>query len=161
MGFESAPGRPSSTWVAGRASSTSAATPTISTGIWWWTTNRAQRQPRAFSGSSTVCCAMRRECSLPKGKREKFLIRRPANPSMAGTSVREITSARNTAPAAATPMIVRNGMPTTASPHSAMMTVAAANTTEPPAVPAASPTAWSGGIPRSTPSRCRAMMNSP
>ena len=37
-------------------------------------------------------------------------------------------------------------MPTTARPHSAMMTVSAANTTAPPAVPTASPAASSRGM---------------
>ena len=58
-------------------------------------------------------------------------------------------------------MIVRNGMPTTARPHSAMMTVRAAKTTELPAVPAARATASSGGMPRRGRRGAGPMMNRP
>ena len=68
----------------------------------------------------------------------------PAKPSIAGSSVNAIISAMKTEAAAARPMTVRNGMPTTVSPHSAMITVRAAKTTELQAVPTASRTDSSG-----------------
>ena len=68
----------------------------------------------------------------------------PAKPSSAGSSVIATSTATATVPAAARPITVRNGMPTTASPASAMTTVAPAKTTAEPAVPTARPAASVG-----------------
>ena len=110
----------------------------MSTGIRWRTTNRAQRRRRS-------CPGRRRTAGDPLGARAEGQPGElgdlaPAKPSIAGSSVSAISSATATEPAAARPMTVRKGMPTTVRPHSAMITVRAAKTTEPPAVPAASPT---------------------
>ena len=85
----------------------------------------------------------------------------PAKPSIAGSSVSAISSATVTDAAAARPMTVRNGMPTTVRPHSAMITVRAAKTTELPAVPMASGTDSSGVMPLSRLVRCLDKMNRP
>ena len=85
----------------------------------------------------------------------------PAKPSMAGSSVRAISSATVTEAAAARPMTVRNGMPTTVRPHSAMITVRAAKTTELPDVPMARGTDSAGVMPLSRLVRCRDKMNRP
>lgn len=71
-----------------------------------------------------------------------------------------MANATATVPAAASPIAVRNGMPTTASPQSAMMTLRPANTTELPAVPADRPADSSGSMPSSRWPRWRARMNS-
>jgi hypothetical protein len=63
--------------------------------------------------------------------------REPAMPKMAGSSVVAMRTAVRTVPAAANPITVRNGMPTTDKAASAMITVQPANTTAVPAVPAA------------------------
>ena len=63
--------------------------------------------------------------------------RLPRSPSAAGSSVVAISTATITAPAAARPITVRNGMSTTIRPTSAITTVAPANTTALPAVPVA------------------------
>lgn len=55
--------------------------------------------------------------------------------------------AANTAPAAATPMTLRNGMPTIMRPSRAIMTVTPAKTTALPAVPTAVAVDSSGSIP--------------
>ena len=80
---------------------------------------------------------------------------------MAGSRVKAISSATVTEAAAARPMTVRNGMPTTLSPHSAMITVRAAKTTALPAVPMARGTDSSGVMPLSRLVRCLDKMNTP
>ena len=72
-----------------------------------------------------------------------------------------MSSATVTDAAAARPITVRNGMPTTVSPHSAMITVRAAKTTELPAVPMASGTDSSGVMPLSRLVRCLYRMKTP
>ena len=61
--------------------------------------------------------------------------------------------------AAATPIVVRKGIPATASPHSAMITVSPAKTTADPAVATARATDSSGSMPSRSWSRCRETMN--
>ena len=85
--------------------------------------------------------------------------RGPANPSIAGSKVIAMSIATATTPAAARPITDMNGMPTRVSPHSATMTVSAANTTELPEVPTARATDSSTSIPRITLARCRDAMN--
>ena len=80
---------------------------------------------------------------------------------MAGSSVRAISKATVTEAAAARPMTVRNGMPTMVRPHSAMITVRAAKTTELPAAPMASGTDSSASSPLSRLVRCLDKMNEP
>ena len=60
-------------------------------------------------------------------------------PRIAGSRVSATSTAMNTVPAAARPMLVRNGMPTTTSADRAMSTVRPAKTTAEPAVPTATP----------------------
>ncbi len=62
--------------------------------------------------------------------------------------------------AAATPIVVRNGIRATASPHSAMITVSPAKTTAEPAVATARAADSSGAMPSRSWSRCREVMNS-
>ena len=71
-----------------------------------------------------------------------------------------MSTATATAMAAATPMIVRNGMPATARPSSAMITVIAANTTAEPEVATARAADSSGSMPCFSWSWWREMMNS-
>lgn len=85
---------------------------------------------------------------------------RPAKPSSAGARVIATSTATVTVPAAARPITVRNGMPTTARPARATTTVAPAKTTAEPAVPTARPTASSGESPSSRFCRCREVMKS-
>ena len=70
-----------------------------------------------------------------------------------------MSTATRTPPAAARPMTVRNGMPTTASAARAMITVQPANATAVPAVPAASPADSAGASPAASCARCRVRMN--
>ena len=65
-----------------------------------------------------------------------------------------------TVAAAATPMTVRNGMPTTASAASAITTVRPAKTTAEPAVATARPIDSSMSMPPRSCIRCRLTMNS-
>ena len=65
-----------------------------------------------------------------------------------------------TVPAAARPITVRNGIPTTDSPASAISTVSPAKTTAVPAVPVALAIDSSIGMPAFTWLRCRETMNS-
>jgi hypothetical protein len=83
----------------------------------------------------------------------------PANPTIAGNNVSATRTAMATVPAADRPMTVRNGIPTTVRPASAMRTVVPANTTALPAVAAATPTASSGGFPFASSDRYRDRMN--
>ena len=71
----------------------------------------------------------------------------PAKPSMAGSSVSAMTTAMPTPTEAATPIVVRKGMPATARPLRAIITVRPANTTAEPAVATASATDSSASIP--------------
>ena len=71
-----------------------------------------------------------------------------------------MSTATATVTAAATPISPRNGMPTTVSPASAMITVSPANTTAEPAVPTARPAASSGVAPSASSLRYRETMNS-
>jgi hypothetical protein len=57
-------------------------------------------------------------------------------------------------------MTVRNGIPTTARPESAMTTVSPAKTTADPAVPTARAADSSGSMPDASWVRCRDRMNS-
>ncbi|CPU66567.1 Uncharacterised protein [Mycobacteroides abscessus] len=86
--------------------------------------------------------------------------RSPAKPSMAGSSVIETRTASPTPTAAATPMTVRNGMPATPRPTSAIMTVRPAKMTAEPAVATARAVASSTLRPVASSSRCRDTMNS-
>ena len=70
-----------------------------------------------------------------------------------------MSTAITTAPAAVRPILVAVGMPSTASPASAMMTVSPAKTTAEPAVPTARPAASSGGMPLPRSSRYRETTN--
>ena len=65
------------------------------------------------------------------------------SPRIAGSRVSATRTATNTVAAAARPIVVRNGIRTTASAESAMRTVRPAKTTAEPAVPTAMPTASS------------------
>ena len=65
-----------------------------------------------------------------------------------------------TANAAATPMVLRNGIPTTKRPRSAMITVMPAKTTALPAVATAVAADSSGVTPRANCVRCLDRMNS-
>jgi hypothetical protein len=108
----------------------------ISTGILRRTTKFPQRSPAAEP----------LRARLPN-------TRSPAKPTMAGNNVSAMSTAMATVAAAARPISVRNGMPTTESPASAITTVRPANTTADPAVPTARPAASSGSPP--TCSSCR------
>ena len=114
-----------------------------------------------LSGSVADRRATRSARAPSRGSRVNLVTFGPAKPSIAGSSVRAISSATETEAAAARPMTVRNGMPTTVRPHSAMITVRAANTTELPAVPTASGTDSSGVMPLSRLVRCLDRMNRP
>ena len=129
-------GRPSCMPSAGSATTAIPASATSSTGIRWRATNRAQRSP------CVVSTGLRRSRIRPPATRC------PAKPRTAGSSVSAMSTATATVTAAATPIWPRNGMPTTVSPASAMMTVSPANTTAEPAVPTARPAASSGSRPR-------------
>ena len=96
----------------------------------------------------------------PVSKFLPFAIRAPANPSSAGTSVSETATATATVPAAASPIAVMNGIPTTASEARAITTVAPAKTTALPAVATARAADSSGSIPANSCARWREMMNS-
>ncbi len=72
---------------------------------------------------------------------------------MAGIAVTATAIAMATPSAAATPMIVRKGMPATNRPMSAMMTVTPAKTTAEPAVAVAMAAAFAGSTPSRSSSR--------
>lgn len=74
-------------------------------------------------------------------------------PSSAGTTVKATSTATVTAPAAARPILVSVGMPTTDKPASAITKVTPAKTTADPAVPTVTPAASCGGRPRPRSSR--------
>ena len=77
-------------------------------------------------------------CARFQAREPSLGMRRPfASPSSAGNRVVATPIAMSTATAAPTPITERNGMPTTSSPSSAMMTVTPAKTTALPAVPTA------------------------
>ena len=146
---------------AGIASTPSKAIPPVRTATRWRTTNLAQPAPAELSGSAALRRATRSARAPSSGSRVNLATLGPAKPSMAGSSVKAISSATVTEAAAARPMTVRNGMPTTVRPHSAMITVRAAKTTELPAVPMASGTDSSGVMPLSRLVRCLDKMNRP
>ena len=146
---------------AGIASTPSTAIPLISMSARWRTMNRAHLAPAGLSGSAALRRATRSACAPSRGSRVNLATLGPAKPSIAGSSVSAISSATVTDAAAASPMTVRNGMPTTVRPHSAMITVRAAKTTELPAVPMASGTDSSGVMPLSRLVRCLDRMNRP
>ena len=109
---------------------------------------RAQRAPKLGWRSP----ALRRRGSRRPRMRPPMM-RRPAKPSSAGSRVSAMSTATATVTAAARPIWVRNGMPTTDSAASAMTTVRPAKTTADPAVPTARPAASSGSRPAA--SSCR------
>ena len=128
-------GSPSCMLAAGTAITASPAIAASSTGIRWRATNRAQRSPWVV-----VTCLRRNRIRPP-------CTRRPVKPRMAGSKVSAMRTAIATVAAAAMPIWARNGIPTTLSPASAMITVSPAKTTADPAVPAARPAASSGSRP--------------
>ena len=81
------------------------------------------------------------------------------NPSNAGSRVNATSTAVSTVAAAASPIAVRNGTPTTLNPASAITTVAPANVTAEPAVAVARAIDSSGSIPAASCVRCRELMN--
>ena len=83
----------------------------------------------------------------------------PAKPSIAGSRVSAISTAMATPTAAATPMVLRKGMPATDNPQRAIITVIPANTTAEPEVATACATDSSGSMPSCSWSRCREVMN--
>ena len=70
-----------------------------------------------------------------------------------------MSTAMATPIAAATPIVVRKGMPATARPQRAIITVIPAKTTADPDVATARATDSSGSIPSRSWSRCREVMN--
>ncbi len=86
--------------------------------------------------------------------------RTPSQPSAAGTRVIAMSTATTMVAAAAMPIWVRNGMPTTNRPASAMTTVRPAVTTAEPAVPTAVATAVPTSAPCRSSWRKRVTMNS-
>jgi len=121
------------------------------TGIRCRTTARAQRSPNEMGPSAAS--VSREACPLRPSTRG------PRKPSSAGSRVNAIATATATVPAAARPIAVRNGIPTTDSATRAMMTVAPAKTTAEPAVPPARPAASSPSRPASSSWRYRETMN--
>ncbi len=125
--------------IAGRASAPRPSTPASSNGTRNRITWRAQRKPAGSRRTVWSRVTARRGST-----------RRPAKPSSAGSRVTATSTATATVPAAARPITVRNGMPTRASPASAMTTVPPAKSTAEPAVPRARPAASGGGTPSRT-----------
>lgn len=87
------------------------------------------------------------------------MMRIPAKPSTAGSSVSAISTATTTAKAAPRPMVVSMLMPMMLRPARAITTVRPANTTAEPAVPSARPAASSGSWPSRISLRYRETMN--
>ncbi len=120
----------------GMASAPSATTTRITAATGRRPTSRAQRTPLL----RTLPCSSRWG---------RYLRTRPpkaldlVRPRMAGSSVSATRTATSTVAAAARPIAVRNGMPTTESAARAMRTVRPAKTTAEPAVPTETPTASS------------------
>jgi hypothetical protein len=142
--FDSSPGMPSWSPAAGIASAPRRATPRVSTRIGRRSTNRAQRSPPWPSDLSA---------RPPTRRADRDSTFSGTNPRIAGTSVSATSTATITAPAAASPILLSTGMPTTISPASAITTVRPAKTTADPAVPTASETASTAGSPRLRSSR--------
>ena len=71
---------------------------------------RAQPAPAVVSGSAAELRALRSARAPSSGSRANLATLVPAKPSMAGSSVRAISSATVTDAAAARPMTLRNGM---------------------------------------------------
>ena len=113
--------------VAGTAITPSRLTDTATTAHGRRVTNFAQRM-LIVSAPSARRRGRQLTNRLPRARRC------PAKPKIAGSSVRAISTAIDTVPAAAMPITVRNGMLTTSRPTRAMTTVAPANTTALPAV---------------------------
>ncbi|CAM5434458.1 hypothetical protein SALBM311S_04730 [Streptomyces alboniger] len=159
VGCEPSSGSPSSSWVAGTAIAPSPTTPSSSTAAGRRMTKLAQRVPMPglagtwedFSGSSLL---LRFPRFSPAGR-----IFRPAYPRSAGIMVSAIRTATTTVPAAARPILVSIGTPTTERPASAITTVRPAKTTAEPAVPVARPAASSRSRPSASSPRYRETMN--
>ena len=98
----------------------------------------AQRKPKPVASDASASTRRAGPALAPRQDP-----RSPAKPSSAGSRVIATSTATATVPAAARPITVRNGMPTTDRPASAMTTVAPAKTTAEPAVPTARPAASS------------------
>lgn len=131
--------------MAGSARAPSTTTPSSSTGSGRRSTSRAQRVHQSFG--------VLRSSIRPPLRARRVSTAFGQKPRSAGTRVRAISTAMVTAPAAARPILVSIGIPTTDSPASAMTTVSPANTTADPAVPTARPTASRGARPRARSSR--------
>ena len=135
-------------------------TPTISTSAGRLVIIRIQRFGES-AWSSIPCGPVESARSAAASARSFFRSTfSPANPSNAGSRVMAISTEMPTVPAAARPITVRNGMPTTDRPASAMSTVRPANTTAVPAVPFALAIDSSMSIPALVWPRCRDTMNS-
>ncbi|OUE29776.1 hypothetical protein BFL35_13525 [Clavibacter michiganensis] len=147
-------GRPSCSCDAGTARSP-AMPMTITTGmIGTFVTTSTQRAPSVRCVPS-ACAVARRAAREPSFGRS----RSPARPSMAGSSVVATPIASSTAKAAPSPITVRNGICTTSSPSSAMITVTPAKITALPAVATAVAAERSTGMPLASCVRCRMRMN--
>ena len=96
----------------------------------------AAGSPAGGSGSPAGSCARDR----PDGRFCRGRSARPSTARIAGSSVTATARAHSTAAAAPIPMTVRKGIPATARPSSAIMTVRPANTTAVPAVELATAT---------------------
>ncbi|AOW85990.1 hypothetical protein BC342_05040 [Streptomyces olivaceus] len=142
-------GMASDSWAAGRAIAprpmTTATTVTRGRRV----TSRAQRSPPVLRCPSCVARSLRSVREPDRGRS-----RAPAKPSRAGSSVTATRTDSRTVPAAARPMTLRKGMPTTVSPHRATITVRPAKTTALPAVPVARPADSSGSMPDASWVRC-------
>lgn len=148
VGSSALAGSPRLRCRAGTASSARTAMTAIASGVRRRTTNAAHRWPASILAPGRA-----------RRGRDEARTLWPAKPSMAGSSVTEISSASRTAPAPVNPITARNGIPVSARPHSATATVRAAKTTELPAVPAARATDSCGAIPAWSWVRCRYTLN--
>ncbi|OUD81236.1 hypothetical protein BC477_19515 [Clavibacter michiganensis subsp. michiganensis] len=127
---------------------------TITTGmIGTFVTILTQRAPSVRCVPS-ACAFARRAAREPSFGRS----RSPAKPSIAGSSVVATPIASSTANAAPRPITVRNGICTTSSPSSAMITVTPAKITALPAVATAVAAERSTGMPFASCVRCRIRM---
>ncbi len=155
-------GRASCSEKAGIASVPSTPTTARIATIGAFTTRATQRSPSVgwwFGTSSpedSASAARARAATRERGRGARRFFRSPIT---AGSRVRAASIAVMTDRAAATPITPRNGMPTTSSPASAMTTVIAANTTEPPAVATEVAADSSASMPFASCCRCRLRMN--
>ena len=111
------------------------------------------RAASATASASAPCSAVivrRRRADVRFRAKPQPTTRPFANPRKAGVSVSPMHTAMATATDAATPMVVRNGMPAKPRPIRAMSTVMPANTTAEPAVPVARAADSSGSMPPRT-----------